>query len=194
MSLQALPSLSGMIKKNGKIVFPGVVIILLIIIYMVIRAGVAYHAKLMEEIGNNSERYKVSSGILSKGGKVLGELESVEAQIKRLEAGMIRAKKAPVGAARLQSELKALADRRDITVASSKVLPVREMGLYTRIPVEFHFKSKIAPLKDLLYDIQRSTSLIAVKGIRIKVDARRRDSKADQLEVVLRVEGLMKRQ
>ena len=180
-------------RKNNKMVLPGAAIILLLVLFIVIRIGANYHAGLHDEIGTKLEHYKISAGSLAKGGKILGELESVEARIKQLETGLIRAEKAPVGAARLQSELKSLSEKRDITVVSVKVLPFQETEFYTKIPVEFQFRLHISQLKELLYDIQSSPSLISVKGIRIKADNRLRDSTADELIVMLKVEGLMKR-
>jgi Tfp pilus assembly protein PilO len=186
-------NISEIMKKNNKVVLPGAIIILLLVTFLVIRIGANYHTGLHDEISTKLEHYKISAGSLARGGNILGELESVEARIKQLEAGLIRAKKAPVGAARLQSELKSLSEKRDITVVSVKVLPFHETEFYTKIPVEFQFRLKISQLKELLYDIQASPSLISVKGIRIKADNRLRDSSADELIVMLRVEGLMKR-
>lgn len=182
-----LKSIRELMRKN-RLLLPGGVIIAVLLLALVTRAGYGYHLTLQELLDVKVEGYRISSSMLADAARVERRLLAAEAEIKVLERGLLKEKKVPLGAARLLKEMEVMSAKWGITLSSSKTLPEREADVYMKIPVEFRFKTELPKLTMLLYDIQSSPFILGINVIRVKVSGRKN---IGEVNVTLLLEGMM---
>jgi len=179
----------NLIREN-KFLLPGGVIIVMLICVLIARAGYSYHMTLQEDLERKVELYKLTSSMLAASSKIEKELSAKEGRVKMLESGLLKEKKTPLGAARLQNEIEAISIKRGVMLFSSKALPVTESNAYINIPVEFRLKAELPKLTELLYDINSSSLILGVDVIQIRAIDRKNPGR---LDVTLLVKGMMKK-
>ncbi|GEM_PF-3394796 len=175
--------------QHGRFTLPGVLIAAGLLILLLLRIGYGYHAALRNDIEAKRRLYEASAAMLADAGRMEDRLKRARGRIEDLEKGLLPGTKPPVGAARLQEEVKSLADRSGVTISSSRVLSTRKEGIYTKVPVEFRFRGGLPGVLKLLYGIRSSPILMGVGTLRIKALG---DKNPQKLDVVMLVEGVMK--
>ncbi len=180
--------LRTLMLENKKLL-PGVVIIGVLAVLLILRAGYNYHKGMHEEISSYEELLRNSSVILARGESLEERLNAAVKMSGTLEKGLLGAEQPSIGAAELQEEFKKYSSKRKIDITSETALSFEEAGDYIKIPVEFRFKVELWRLSDLLYDIQASPLLMGVKKLRIKSPE---DREPTMLTVTLVVEGAIR--
>lgn len=180
--------LRALMLENRKLL-PGIVIIGVLAVLLILRAGYNYHQGMHQEISSYEELLRNSSMILARGESLEERLSVGIKMAGTLEKGLLGAVQPSIGAAELQEEFKNYSSRRQIVITSETALSFEEAGDYIKIPVEFRFKAELWRLSDLLYDIQASPLLMGVKKLRIRSPEEREPT---MLTVTIVVEGAIR--
>lgn len=96
-------------------------------------------------------------------------LETVSAEVKGLEKGLLSDNRPPVAAADVQKVLKDMALSLGIDIKSERALNPIDEGLYIGVPVEIGFTAPTAKLKDMLLKIKTSPLLLVIAEMKIHV-------------------------
>ncbi len=178
-----------LITENPRI-FPGMVIIGVLVILLVLRFGYARHRENLEEIAAYREALKASSLMLARSDGIKTRIEAGEKDLKALEKGLLKARGPSMAAAELQEAFKRLTTGRDITIRSENVLGFEDAGQYMKIPVEFHLKTALSELTRLLYEIEASPLVMGVRSMHITVPYSR---ESGDINVTLVLEGAIRK-
>lgn len=189
MNMSVQETVTAIIKENKRIL-PGVIAIAILISLLAVRWGYSRHMANLEEIAALEELYRSSLSLVERGEGVSKVKEESEARIREREKGLLKAGKPSVAAAELVEAFKSLASKRGIVISSQRSLSAVDKAGYTRVPVEFQFKTELSRLKDLLYDIQTSPVLMGVTQLKIKVSEQKEGGK---LDVQLVVDGAIRK-
>lgn len=186
--IRAIEAVMRFMEENRRVV-PAVAIIFALLCLLIYQWGSGYHAGAMEEIETLTEQYEMYRSVEARAGDLPTRTERARKDIEELEQGLLKADTEALGAALLQEAVKSTAAKRGIKMLSEKALSTIEAGEYTRIPVEFQFKSGLRQVKAFILDIESSELLMGVKSLSIRTPG----GAGDRLEVTLVVEGAIRR-
>jgi len=130
--------------------------------------------------------------IVQEGQDLEKEYSRLRQEMRRLEAGLLPGKTSALAAVHIQNVLKEITDRNGVEIKSIRVLKAQPIKgtPYVKIPVEFRMDSNIAELKEVLYEIQRSSKYLKVTRLRVRTYRRKRGEK---ISSSLTVVGIMKK-
>lgn len=185
---RVLESITRLMNRDRRVV-PVVVIILALSGLLVYQWGRGYHGAALEEIASLSEQYEMYRAVEARAGDLPTRVERARRDIEELERGLLKADTEALGAAVLQEAVKSIAAKRGIKMVSEKALSTIEAEEYTRIPVEFQFRSGLRQMKEFILDIESSELLLGVRRLSIRTP----DGSGDRLEVTIAVEGAIRR-
>jgi hypothetical protein len=97
------------------------------------------------------------------------DLQSFRREAARQEKALLKGDKPPVAAAELQNLLKGMISSLDIDMRSERTLGTVDIGRYLGIPVEIGFITDTGKLKSFLYKIRRSSLLLNVRELKVRV-------------------------
>lgn len=187
--MKVLERMTRLMEEDRRVV-PAVLIILALSGLLVYQWGRGYHAGALEEIASLSEQYQMHRAVEARAGDLPTRIERARSDIEELERGLLKADTEALGAAVLQEAVKSIAAKRGIKMSSEKALSTVEAGEYTRIPVEFQFKSGLRQMKAFILDIESSELLMGVRRLNIRTQG----GPGDRLEVTIAVEGAIRRE
>jgi len=130
--------------------------------------------------------------------KVLQKKNALEAQFLSAQNGLARAEAAllsqgtpSLAAVEIQNMINELGEQKKIEIKSMRVLkPERpDQGEYMTVPVQVTMTASIRQLKDVLFRIENSQTLLRVSSMRIRQSNAKRP---EELFCTLVVEGFMK--
>ncbi|PID73454.1 MAG: hypothetical protein CSB33_03540 [Desulfobacterales bacterium] len=119
-------------------------------------------------------------------------LLEMERSLGRAEALLLSGGTPALAAVDIQNHLGGLAEKIGIHMERMQVLPVveKEENAYVRIPVRMNVKCSAGQLRDILYSLETSDTLLTVTAVQVRrpVGA----SAGERLQVQITVAGLMK--
>ncbi|MFI5305430.1 MAG: type II secretion system protein GspM, partial [Nitrospiria bacterium] len=148
------------------------------------------HIESLQALSEREELYRTLSGSVISHADIMERIKVRESRINDLETGLLNGEKPNVAVAELQEVFKSLSSRGKVIVTSQKQLPFVERGAYTKIPVEFTFKADLGQLKDILYEIENSKTLMGIRMLHIRTSDR---EEAGKEEIVMLIEGAIKK-
>ncbi len=156
-------------ERERKFLTYGVVLVLLIAAFSVI----SWYTDLR---GGIDEIAEAKSLMISKQLRKISQKDSIEKQavairkeIERQEKALLKGGKPPVAAAALQRALKEMASSLRIDVKLERTVNPVDADIYLGIPVEIGFKATTADLKSLLVKIRKSSYLLMVSEMKVRV-------------------------
>jgi len=99
------------------------------------------------------------------------ELETLERQVDEASVGLLPGPTAPLAASALQKIMKDLASGAAVDVRSERVLAPQELSGVLEIPLELTVAGSIRQIVTMLARLERATSTVAVKDLKIHVVA-----------------------
>ncbi len=102
-------------------------------------------------------------------GDLKKKLDILEKKLERQEKSFLQGDTPPVAAAALQKLLKRSASILNIEVKLERTLNPVETGFYLGIPVEIGFTASTDKFKNLLVELRRSSFLLTVTEIKLRV-------------------------
>ncbi len=115
---------------------------------------------------------------------------SVRQELERQEKSLLKGGKPPVAAAALQRTLKEMASSLGIDVKLERTVNPVDTENYLGIPVEIGFKATTNELKSLLVKIKKSSYLLTVSEMKVRVT---NINKAEDIYTTLVVTGFIKK-
>lgn len=109
--------------------------------------------------------------LVARRDRLSGELETLERQVDEASLGLLPGPTAPLAASELQKIMKDLASGASVDVRSERVLPPQELSGVLEIPLELTVAGSIRQIVTLLARLERATSTVAVKDLKIRVAA-----------------------
>ena len=109
--------------------------------------------------------------LVARRDRLSGELETLERQVDEASLGLLPGPTAPLAASALQKIMKDLASGASVDVRSERVLPPQELSGVLEIPLELTVAGSIRQIVTLLARLERATSTVAVKDLKIRVAA-----------------------
>jgi len=145
-----------------------------------------------EEVELKVKKLEKYMQLVQEGKGLEKEYSRLKREMSRLEAGLLPGKTSALAAVHVQNVLKEITDRNEVEIKSIRVLKPQPIkgAPYIKIPVEFRMHSDIAELKEVLYEIQRSSKYLKVTRLRIMAYSRKKGKK---ISSTLTVEGIMKK-
>ncbi|MBI5050578.1 MAG: hypothetical protein HZC11_06870 [Nitrospirae bacterium] len=155
--------------REKKVLIIGGVLAIIILSYQLFEWYSGFKASINEF--SDAKRVILEKQIskISEKGLLMKKSESVNAQIKELEKGLLSGNKPPVAAAELLRLLKDMALSLNIETKSERILNPVDAGPYMGIPVEIGFTASTAKLKSMLHRIKTSPLLFSVSEISVRV-------------------------
>lgn len=157
--------------------------------FLLLLAGHRHHNQVTGEIEAKAESYRAALELFQKGQESGKTGKAAEEELMEMEKGLIQAGNPSFGAAILQESFEAYAGKMGISVSSGRAMQPVEKGRYSRIPVEFKFRTDTARLKGLVEEIQGSPLVMGIRSVKVK-----RDEKGPGLEVLMVVEGAVRKE
>ncbi|HEU5192857.1 MAG TPA: type II secretion system protein GspM [Methylomirabilota bacterium] len=109
--------------------------------------------------------------LVARRDRLSGELETLERQVDEASVGLLPGPTAPLAASALQKIMKDLATGSAVDVRSERVLAPQELSGVLEIPLELTVAGNIRQIVTLLARLERATSTVAVKDVKIRVAA-----------------------
>ena len=117
------------------------------------------------------------------------KVRELSAQLDQVEGLLLKEKRAPLAAAKLQGLLHKLCQETGMTIVREKVLAPNNLDLFVEVPVELSLRGDLKSVRDFLYRVQTAPYLLTLP----KQIIRRRPSRKNvNLTVALRVVGYMR--
>lgn len=143
-------------------------------------AGAAAWLGVLEPMWERGERVQAliaarerllvkQEGLLARTALYAAEREALEAELERLEEGLLPADKPAIAASALQQQIKAMAEQSEVEIRSEKILPPVAHGAYLEIPLEFTMASPIRPLTRFLHLLEGAPNLLTVSDLKVRV-------------------------
>ncbi len=176
-------------EREKKFLIIGAVAVMLIIVYQLI----AWYSHTQENLKDLSDnKYYVLQKQLDKiseKSSIHNQSKMVEAEIERLEKSLLTGNTPPVAAAALQKFLKDTALSANIDVKLERTLNPVVLDNYLGIPVEIGFSTTTKNVQDILVKFRKSSFLLNVSEIKIRVT---NISRPEEIYTTLIVTGFIK--
>ena len=177
-------------RREKRFIIAGVIIVVVIFLfygygyYRDTRKRVDQYINMKIQVLDKQMRYLAQKNELKK------KAEVIKKEIARFDSAFLRGERPPVAAARLQELVAGITSTLSIQIKTERALSPIDMGYYFAIPVEIGFVTDTQGLKDLLVRLKKSSILIVVSDLKIRVANIRRP---DKINVTMVVIGLMKK-
>jgi type II secretory pathway component PulM len=109
--------------------------------------------------------------LVARRDRLSAELETLERQVDEASVGLLPGPTAPLAASALQKVMKDLASGAAVDVRSERVLAPQQLPGVLEIPVELTVAGSIRQIVTLLARLERASSTVAVKDVKIRVAA-----------------------
>ncbi len=175
-------------EREKKFLVYGIVAVVLIIGFNVID----WYSDKKNEINEISDAklfmIEKQLGKIANKGYLEKYAASVRQELERQEKSLLKGKKPPVAAAALQRTLKEMASSLGIDVKLERTVNPVDTENYLGIPVEIGFKATTNELKSLLVKIKKSSYLLTVSEMKVRVT---NINKAEDIYTTLVVTGFI---
>ncbi len=109
--------------------------------------------------------------LIARRDRLAAELDALGEQIDAASAGLLPGPTAPLAASALQKLMKDMATGASVEVRSERVMAAQDLSGVLEIPIELTVAGTIRQVVTLLARLERASSAIAVKDIKIRVAA-----------------------
>jgi len=176
--------------KSRPIIIAGIFFIATLSYFLIFSPIYKGYVHTKGDIKIKTESYEDSLAIINEKSSLMEKLKVAENKFKEAENGFLKGAKPPVAAAELQQIVKGMASVRGIDIRAEKMLQLDVFPGYIGVPVEIEFQSQMSSLKELLFDIEHSPTIILIPEIKIRV-ANIMEPTDVQVNIV--IEGIMKK-
>lgn len=176
--------------KSRTIIIAGIFFITTLSYFLIFSPIYKGYVHTKGDIKIKTETYKDSLSIINEKNSLMEKLKVAENKFKEAENGFLKGTKPPVAAAELQQIIKGMASVRGIDIRAEKMLQLDVFPGYIGVPVEIEFQSQMSSLKELLFDIEHSTTIILIPEIKIRVA---NIMEPTDIQVNIVVEGIIKK-
>lgn len=176
--------------KSRTIIIAGIFFITTLSYFLIFSPIYKGYVHTKGNIKIKTETYKDSLSIINEKNSLMEKLKVAENKFKEAENGFLKGTKPPVAAAELQQIIKGMASVRGIDIRAEKMLQLDVFPGYIGVPVEIEFQSQMSSLKELLFDIEHSTTIILIPEIKIRVA---NIMEPTDIQVNIVVEGIIKK-
>ncbi len=156
-------------ERERKFITYGIVAVVLIIGFNL----VSWYTDKSSEISEftDAKLFKIEKqlGKIADKGYIEKYSFAVKQELNRQEKSLLKGGKPPVAAASLQRSLKDMASSLGIDVKLERTVNPVDTEIYLGIPVEIGFKATTAELKSLLVKIRKSSYLLTVSEMKVRV-------------------------
>jgi type II secretory pathway component PulM len=159
-------------KRERTVIAVGVVLVLAVGGYvLLLEPALARQRETAEMIPAREATLEGRRAVIARRERLTVELETLERQIDEASVGFLPGPTAPLAAAALQKIMKDLASGSAVDVRSERVLAAQDLSGVLEIPVELTVAGSIRQVVTLLARLERATSTVAVKDVKIRVAA-----------------------
>ena len=109
--------------------------------------------------------------LIARRDRLAAELDALGEQIDAASAGLLPGPTAPLAASALQKLMKDMATGASVEVRSERVMAAQDLSGVLEIPIELTVAGTIRQVVTLLARLERASSAIAVKDVKIRVAA-----------------------
>lgn len=176
--------------KSRTIIIAGIFFITTLSYFLIFSPIYKGYVHTKGDIKIKTETYKDSLSIINEKNSLMEKFKVAENKFKEAENGFLKGTKPPVAAAELQQIIKGMASVRGIDIRAEKMLQLDVFPGYIGVPVEIEFQSQMSSLKELLFDIEHSTTIILIPEIKIRVA---NIMEPTDIQVNIVVEGIIKK-
>ncbi len=156
-------------ERERKFLIYGAVAVVLIIVFNL----VTWYSDKASEISEFTDvkLFKIEKqlGKIADKGYIEKYSVAVRQELDRQERSLLKGGKPPVAAAALQRSLKEMASSLGIDVKLERTVNPVDVEIYLGIPVEIGFKATTDELKSLLVKIRKSSYLLTVSEMKVRV-------------------------
>jgi Tfp pilus assembly protein PilO len=159
-------------KRERTVITVGLVLVLAVGGYvLLLEPALARQRETAEMIPAREATLEGRRAVIARRERLTVELETLERQIDELSVGFLPGPTAPLAAAALQKIMKDLASGSAVEVRSERVLASQDLSGVLEIPVELTVAGSIRQVVTLLARLERATSTVAVKDVKIRAAA-----------------------
>lgn len=142
--------------------------------YYIVEPAIESQQKISAELAASVSTAHQNQLRVSRQQRLEQRLEQIGLEFEQLEAGLLPGSKAPLAAAELQKIIKAIVRKSPgVNIVSEKVLEPVKTGSYQRIAVQVTVDCLLSRLKDIMYHIEHSKTLLNISEVNIKLANRR---------------------
>ncbi|RLB85188.1 MAG: hypothetical protein DRH24_02825 [Deltaproteobacteria bacterium] len=176
-------------KEKRYILIAGTALLLLGLIYR-FSPGLDFFYSSQEEILLKKKKLFKYRQLVQEKNVFEKKLISLNRTLDRAESALLKGKTSALAAVELQNILKKMTGESQVGIKTMRVLKPEETEKekYLGILVQFTFASTTRQLKEILYKIETSAKLLAIRELRIRNFRRRQ---AGQIQTTIVAEGFM---
>jgi len=176
-------------KEKRYILIAGTALLLLGLIYR-FSPGLDFFHSSQEEILLKKKKLFKYRQLVQEKNVFEKKLISLNRTLDRAESALLKGKTSALAAVELQNILKKMTGESQVGIKTMRVLKPEETEKekYLGILVQFTFASTTRQLKEILYKIETSAKLLAIRELRIRNFRRRQ---AGQIQTTIVAEGFM---
>lgn len=176
-------------KEKRYILIAGTALLLLGLIYR-FSPGLDFFYSSQEEILLKKKKLFKYRQLVQEKNVFEKKLISLNRTLDRAESALLKGKTSALAAVELQNILKKITGESQVGIKTMRVLKPEETEKekYLGILVQFTFASTTRQLKEILYKIETSAKLLAIRELRIRNFRRRQ---AGQIQTTIVAEGFM---
>lgn len=155
--------------------------------------GLANGWDIDAEIAREKEKLEKFTALVRERSFHEAHLIKMNRSLERTESGLLTGETPAMAGVDIQNALSSIAGRSGVEIESMYVLTVKEIDEsdpYPRVEVEAGFNASVRQLKEILYGIQSSSTLLRVSDATCDIEAAK---KTGLLKIRLKVEGFMKK-
>ncbi len=148
-----------------------------------------------QELAQQSQVLAKYQALVASRARIAEANRAIKAALTVTENQFLNGSNPAVAAADLQEIIKTLAKDRGVQLASTKILPTQEAGLYLEVPVQIQFSSSIDQVLDMIYYLEHHRKLLFIPEIDINAPRNFRGGgeSGSSLQISLVVSGVTKK-
>ena len=138
---------------------------------LLLEPALTRHREMAELIPAREATLDGRRAVVARRERLAVELEALDREIDEASTGFLPGPTAPLAASALQKIMKDLAARAAVDVRSERVLASQDLSGVLEIPLELTVAGSVRQVITLLARLERATSTLAVKDVKIRVAA-----------------------
>jgi type II secretion system (T2SS) protein M len=159
-------------KRERTVIAVGLVLVLAVGGYvLLLEPALTRQRQAAETILAREATLEGRRAVVARRDRLSLELEMLERHVDEASVGLLPGPTAPLAASALQKIMKDLASGAAVDVRSERVLTPQELSGVLEIPLELTVAGSIRQIVTLLARLERVTSTVAVKDMKIRVAA-----------------------
>ena len=167
-----MSAMKALRRRERMVVAIGLVLVLAAGAWMLLlEPALARQREMAELIPAREATLESRRNLVARRERLGGELEALDREIAEASIGFLPGPTAPLAASALQRIMKDLASGAAVDVRSERVLPAQDLSGVLEIPMEVNVAGSIRQIVTLLARLERASSTVAVKDVKIRVEA-----------------------